>query len=239
MRPPRIALLNAAHDDPNNVRNFRREIDGALAEFHVVEGELPPSYDFDGVVVTGSRASVYWDEAWIEPTRQWVQSAIDHGIPHLGVCWGHQLLATTLGGHVAGMGEYEIGYRMISKRGESDLLAGIDDEFMAFTTHSDEVVEPPAGAAILAANDYSIHAFRKGNVYGVQFHPEYDRQTAHEVTMGKEDELPKTKLDAVLAGITRANEGRAQQAKRVFDNFIEITRDVSARGRQAAMAADD
>jgi GMP synthase (glutamine-hydrolysing) len=136
----RIALLNAAHDGDHTRRNFRREVDADLVEYHVTEGELPETFAFDACIVTGSRASVYWEEPWIEDLKQYVSAAIDHGLPFLGVCYGHQLLADVLGGRVEGMGEYEIGYRTVEHDGENTLLAGVDEELTVCKTHPDCVV---------------------------------------------------------------------------------------------------
>ncbi|MFC3960093.1 type 1 glutamine amidotransferase [Halovivax cerinus] len=219
MRRPRLALLDASHGDENVPRNFRRELDASLAEFDVTEGALPAGYEFDGVVVTGSRSSVYWDEDWIDETKAWVSDAIDRDLPCLGVCWGHQLLADVLGGTVADMGVYEIGYNEIDRtRDESILFAGVEDTFLAFTTHSDAVVDLPPGAVELARNEYSNHGFRADHVFGVQFHPEYDRQSARDLTMEKE--LDEDRREAVLAGITEENYRRATGTKRVFENFV-------------------
>ncbi|SEW26323.1 type 1 glutamine amidotransferase [Natrinema salifodinae] len=222
----RIAVLNAAHRDENTTRNFRRELDASLAEFDAADGEVPDDFDYDGAVVTGSRASVYWDEEWMQPVKKWVGQAIDHGIPCLGVCWGHQLLADVLDGTVADMGVYEVGYSEIEHTGESRLFDGVNETFTAFTSHSDEVAELPPGAEPIAENEYSNHGFRKDRVFGVQFHPEYDMQTARELVHRKE--LSDERLESVLAEITAENYQRACQAKLVFDNFVEFVREVTA-----------
>jgi GMP synthase (glutamine-hydrolysing) len=220
----RLAFVNAAHDGTDTRRNFRRELDADLVEFDATGGDLPETFDFDGVVVSGSRSSVYWDEEWIEPTKAWVRDAIDAGLPCLGVCWGHQLLADVLGGEVRDMGEYEIGYREVEHSGDSRLFEGVGERFTAFTTHSDEVAELPPGAEEIAVNDYSNHGFRKGHVFGVQFHPEYDAETAESVTRGKD--LPDERLQEVLSGINEENYRAACEAKLLFENFCEYVREV-------------
>ncbi len=220
----RIAFINAAHEGADTRRNFRRELDADLVEFDANAGHTPDTLDFDGVVISGSRSSVYWDEEWIEPTKEWVSEAVEAGLPCLGVCWGHQLLADVLGGEVDHMGEYEIGYREVEHTGDSRLFEGVDERFTVFTTHSDAVVDLPPGATEIASNDYSNHGFRKDRAFGVQFHPEYDAETAETVASGKE--LPDERLQAVLDGITEENYRAACEAKLVFENFCDYVREV-------------
>ena len=233
----RIALLNAAHDDADTRRNFRRELDADLVEFDCPAGELPETVQFDACVVTGSEASVYWDEAWIGDLKRYVGEAIEAGVPTLGVCYGHQLLADVLGGSVEAMGEYEIGYREVRHDGGSLLLDDIDAEFTVFTTHSDRVTQLPPGAELLAENDYGIHGFRKDNAFAVQFHPEYDTPTAESVTMDKD--LPDEKLERVLDGITEENFRAACEAKVLFENFLDYVRARPGPETAAAPAGAD
>jgi len=238
MGRPRLAFVNAAHEGADTRRNFRRELDADLVEFDATAGELPAGFAFDGVVVTGSRSSVYEAERWIVEAREWVRGAIDRGLPCLGVCWGHQLLADALGGTVEDMGEYEIGYRTVERTdgdgsgGDGDggdpLFDGLDDAFTVFTTHSDAVVELPEGATEIAANEYGNHGFRKGRVVGVQFHPEYDMATAKSVTEGKED-LSEERKRAVVEDVTEANYAAACEAKALFENFTRYVRDLAER----------
>jgi len=219
----RLALLNAAHDPADTRANFRREVDADLVEYHVVEGDLPaPEESFDAAIVTGSKSSVYWDEPWIEPTVEWVADAIDRGLPVLGICFGHQLVATALGGAVEDMGEYELGYREITHDG-SALFEVIDSPFLAFTTHSDTVETVPPGATVVAENDYGVQGFRAGRTVGLQFHPEYDRETAARVTNRKD--LPQERIDAVLDEITDETVEKAAPAAVVFENFLRMAVD--------------
>ena len=223
----RVALLNAAHDGFDTRRNFRREVAADLVEYHVPAGELPETVAFDACIVTGSRASVYWDRPWIGELKSWVGDAIQRGVPCLGVCFGHQLLADVLGGQVEDMGEYEIGYRTVQQSGESLLFEGIDTEFTVFTTHSDRVARLPPGADLIAEYDYGIHGFQKDHVFAVQFHPEYDMAAAERVTRAKEGELDEERLTDVLSTITETEYSAACEAKTLFDNFIQYVRDRS------------
>jgi GMP synthase (glutamine-hydrolysing) len=239
MSRPRLALLVGAHDPANTRRNFRRELDADLVEYHLPEGDVPREFGFDGAVVTGSRSSVYHDEAWIDATKEWVGEAVERDVPFLGVCWGHQLLADVLGGTVEDMGEYEIGYREVTRVGETPLFSSIGDAFTVFTTHSDRVAELPPGADPIAENDYGNHGFRKDHVFGVQFHPEYDVDTAQHVTKGKDDQLSEERIEDVLAGITPENYRAACEAKGLFENFTQYVRRQRDPAGDAAAAADD
>ncbi|AZH23883.1 type 1 glutamine amidotransferase [Haloplanus aerogenes] len=227
----RLALLDASHGTDHTRRNFRRELDADLAEFDVTSGDLPPDFDYDGVVVTGSRSSVYWDEAWIDDLVDWVARAAERGLPVFGVCYGHQVLAEALGGRVEAMDDIELGYREIERLVDDPLLDGIDTPFVAFETHSDRVVDLPPGATLLAENDRGVQAFRRDDCWGVQFHPEYDRGSAERVTKGKD--LPAERIRAVVDDIDDDNYAAACRTKRLFDNFTDYVRE------RRAVAADD
>jgi GMP synthase (glutamine-hydrolysing) len=222
MSRPRLALLDASHGADHTPRNFRRELAADLVEFDVNEGELPPDFAVDGVVMTGSRSSVYWDEPWIADLLDWVEAAAERDLPMLGICYGHQVLAESLGGRVEPMDDVEIGYREIQRTRADPLFAGVADPFVAFETHSDRVTELPPGATLLAENDRGVQAFRHGDRWGVQFHPEYDRSSAETITRGKD--LPDERIRSVLDGIDDDNYAAACRTKRLFDNFTEHVR---------------
>ncbi|RJT04377.1 type 1 glutamine amidotransferase [Halococcus sp. IIIV-5B] len=234
MNDLRIALLNASGDE-NTPKNFRRELDAELVEFDVHE-TVPDTYDFDAAVVTGSRSSVYWDEPWIDALKGWVRTAVERGMAVLGVCFGHQVLADALGGRVEDMGEYEIGYREVESRAENLLLG--DEPMTVFTTHSDTVTELPPGAVQTAENDYGVHGFRVNNAFGVQFHPEYDMETARVVAGGKD--LPGDRIERVLDDITEENYTKACEAKTLFGRFTAFVRGngPSASAAQPAPSAE-
>ncbi len=123
------------------------------------------------IILSGGPSSVYEENApRVEP---WI---IDLGIPVLGICYGHQLLATMIGGRVErGVGEY--GRTRIRVVEKDPLFDGWEDEEVVWMSHSDYVAWlPPNRARVLAVSVDTgyIAAFRMVDrpVYGVQFHPE-------------------------------------------------------------------
>lgn len=232
MSDPRLALLNAAYDSEDSRRNFEREVGDGLVEFDATEGELPDDHGWDGVVVTGSRASAYWEEDWIDGLRDWIREADRRGVPALGVCFGHQIVADALGGAVDDMGEYEFGYRRIDREAGSPLFEGIDGSFVAFESHHDEVTELPPGATLTAGNDRCVQGFQRGNAFGIQFHPEFDLETARRLTEDQ-DGIDEDRREEILSTLEVDSE-RAREAKAVFGNFRAI-----AAGRTPAEPADD
>ena len=217
-----LGVIDASVGETPAEANLRRELDADITVFKLSEGEFPPSksaseWEFDGIIISGSQTSVYDDYDWIHEATEWVRRVHHVGIPILGICWGHQFLAQALGGRVVDMGEYELGYEQIRRLGDDPLFEGLAEEFTSFETHSDRVAELPPGATTLARNNYGVQAFRVGSTYGVQFHPEYDRETAVWVTERKD--LPDKRIRSVLDGITDESVEAARESKRIFENF--------------------
>lgn len=227
----RVVLLDGSLGDTPAERNFRRELDARVDAYKVSEGNLPQfpaeteaaDRPYEGVIITGSQSSVYEDAQWIRDAKVWVREAIEASIPVLGVCWGHQLIASAMGGVVEYQGRYEIGYRSIEIVAQDPLFEGMPREFIAFETHSDAVTELPADATRLAENDCTVQSFRIGSAYGVQFHPEYDLETTRWIVDNKE--LQPERERAVRDDLTQERYEEARVATRVFDNFLAMTAD--------------
>ncbi|MFB6092855.1 MAG: type 1 glutamine amidotransferase [Haloquadratum sp.] len=229
MSTPHVALFDASVGETPARRNFRRELAAPVSAFKVSESEFPEwpgadgTWPYDAVVISGSQTSVTDREPWMETLAELARDLHELGVPMLGVCWGHQLLASALGGCVAEMDEYELGYRPIERYDDSPLLAGMPGEFVAFETHSDEVVRLPPGAVELAGNDRSCQAFSLGPTFGVQFHPEYDLETVRDVLEEKRDgEVSDGRIEAVLGEATPERHADTGAAAEIFDNFLAV-----------------
>ncbi len=225
MNQTTIAVVDASVGDTPAERNLTRSLDAETRVYKASDGRVPPrpagpDRPYDGVVISGSQTSVYDDRDWIHDLTSWVREVHRADVPTLGICWGHQLLAQALGGRVVDMAEHELGYRTVHRRGDDPLFADVPASFTAFQTHSDRVAELPSGAVELARNDRGIQAFRLGARYGVQFHPEYDRETA-EWVIGNKD-LPADRLASVRATLTEESVAAADAARTVFPNFLGL-----------------
>jgi GMP synthase (glutamine-hydrolysing) len=143
-----------------------------------VTDEFVQSFGADGIILSGSHASVYEAETDSAP-----QAVFELGVPVLGICYGMQTMAQQLGGKVEAGTKREFGYAEIRARGHSALFKDIQDRTNAeghglidvWMSHGDKVTELPAGFKIIASNDTTpIAAFadETRKFYGVQFHPE-------------------------------------------------------------------
>jgi len=123
-----------------------------------------------GIILSGGPASVYADGAYtLDP------EILELGIPVLGICYGHQVLANLAGGEVARTDRAEFGRTRMRIDSGSELLAEMPAELEVWMSHRDAVVKPPPGFRSFATSEGSRVAAmedRERQLYGVQFHPE-------------------------------------------------------------------
>lgn len=225
MTESQFGLINASHYPEQTRGNFERSVDGSLEVYEVRNEDLPNILSHDGTIITGSVDAVYNNKEWISDLLDWTAEAIERNHPVLGICFGHQVVATVLGGTVDSMGEHEVGYRPVKRVGESRLLEGIREEFMICHGHSDTVIEFPPEASLIAENDYGVQGIEQENAFGIQAHPEYNRDMAVTTVEHYESILTDKEAEQAWDTITRENVKSAETAKRIFENFIQIATD--------------
>jgi len=122
-----------------------------------------------GVVLSGGPSSVYDRDAPVCDA-----SVLNLGVPVLGICYGLQWIAYTLGGRVEPADRREYGRAELHVLNGSQLFSGLPSKLRIWNSHGDHVrVLPPGfrvtgetGSAVSAAEDSERH------IYAVQFHPE-------------------------------------------------------------------
>lgn len=140
---------------------------------------LPESFDeIDGVILGGSFASVADNHAWQRQIADWLRRFRLIGKPLMGICGGHQLMSTVLGGRVEKTPTGpEVGSLPVTRteQGRSHFLfEGFDDDSPFFFGNFDRVIGVPEGTTVLATrpNLPAAALDHGGNWVSVQFHPE-------------------------------------------------------------------
>lgn len=146
---------------------------------------IPPLDGYAALLVMGGPMDV-WEEdrhPWLAAEKAAIRSWVEAGRPFLGVCLGHQLLASALGGRVGLMPAPEVGVGEVAISDPSDaLFAGLASPLSCLQWHGAEVQEPPPGGVVIAGNDACrVQAMRVGAAaWGIQFHVEVTPRTVAE-----------------------------------------------------------
>ena len=129
------------------------------------------SYEPAGIILSGGPSSVYdRDAPHCDP------AVLVAGIPVLGICYGMQWIAKTLGGKVepAGRREYGRAHFRAESDGQAELFRGLPGSLSIWNSHGDHVLSVPAGFRTTGKTENAIAAIentQKG-IHAVQFHPE-------------------------------------------------------------------
>ena len=137
---------------------FQKALEAALAE-------KPQA-----LIFSGGPASVYGPDA---PRLD--RAIFDLGIPILGICYGIQLIAFTLGGKVERQDVREYGHAVMDVVERNDLLVGIGEHTEVWMSHGDALSALPPGFRVLARTrncPFAAAGDPARRIYGVQFHPE-------------------------------------------------------------------
>lgn len=223
MADPTIAVVR------NEVRDsFEYHCDALAAnfedpvEFDYPAGERLDPAAVDGVVLTGSTAGVYEadERPWIHDQERLVGELLDREVPTLGVCFGHQVVHSALGGTVVaeGMTARLVGVELA----EDPLFAGVEPVVAA--THGDVVTDTGDGLEVTASTDY-YRAFgtrhRSAPLWTVQFHPEFTPALRDRLAA----DFDWTETDHSFGDVN---------APRVFENFRSLVAERVETGRRAA-----
>ncbi len=208
-----IYIINAGKTFPDveeDFGNFDRWTVGILGQLDIPvqvlfvddpKMKLPEPEIIAAVMITGSHSMVTDKEPWSERIIDWLPQIVNGGLPLFGICYGHQMIASAMGGkvgyHPKGI---EAGTRSITlseAAGSDNLFKDMPKKFTGHTIHSQTVLALPPGAVALAGNSYEPHhAVRYGeNAWGVQFHPEFSPSIMMRYLSNMEVEIKKTGKD--------------------------------------------
>lgn len=144
--------------------------------YQVQQGELPQPGDCDVYLITGSKAGVYDDLPWLAPLQAWIREAFARQEKIIGICFGHQLLAHTLGGFAGRSPKgWGIGVRTETMIALPDWLPDTPTTLTLIYSHRDQVERLPPQAIRMAGSEFCENAaFAIGDqVLAFQGHPEF------------------------------------------------------------------
>lgn len=185
-------------------------------EVDFVAGERVPLADADGVVLTGSTAGVYEADRhqWIAEQEAFVRELVERNIPTLGVCFGHQVVNSALGGTVEHVGTTAT--LVSASLADDPLFDGVDP--VVVSLHGDVVTEPGDRMEVIASADHARvfgTRHRTAPLWTVQFHPEITAAHRHHLVEDFEwDTGPHSFGDVTAAS--------------VLENFESIVSDLAA-----------
>lgn len=150
-------------------------------DWAVVDGDVPPDpRACDAWLITGSRYGVYDPEPWIEPLKDFLRTVRAAGVPLIGICFGHQIMAEAFGGHAIKSGKgWGAGVHRYTVRQRPGWLRSAGDEITMYAMHQDQVVALPEDATVLAGSDFCPMALvcygdvEAPEAISIQPHPEF------------------------------------------------------------------
>lgn len=161
-------LSHQTGDYPDMFRQLLKDHGFSFRTFRVLDMEFPATvHDCDGWLITGSRHGAYEDHPFIPPLEEFIRQTLAEGVPLVGICFGHQIIAQALGGRVERFaGGWAVGPTTYDFGGEPVTLNA---------WHRDQVTRAPEGAEVVASNAFCTHAalLYGDRAFTVQAHPEF------------------------------------------------------------------
>ncbi|NYG60752.1 GMP synthase (glutamine-hydrolyzing) [Nocardioides daedukensis] len=237
-----LVIEHEATCPPALVGTWLGEAGCALDVVRPYLGEQIPAIEaYAGLLVLGGTMGAGDDHRveWLEPVRELVREAEASGVPTLGICLGHQLIATALGGTVGvnpngqQLGVLEIGW---TAQAPGSFL-GTTLPARGIQWNNDIVTSLPPGAEVLAqtpAGEPQVVRFAP-TIWGVQLHPEADEHVVAVWAEGDQEAHTERGIDqrAFLDHIAAARAELDDAWRPVLVAFADL-----ARGRMAATGAE-
>lgn len=177
-------------------------------------GSLPALDRLCGILITGSPANITENAPWNDTGSDYLRAARERGVPILGVCYGHQLVASAFGGQVdfnpQGRGVGTATITLTPAATKDPLLGPLAPVCKAQVSHAQAVLVLPTGAVRLATNSIDPnHAYRLGDsIWCVQFHPEFNARIMRAYIEQRAETIASEGLpvEALMAGVEETPE---------------------------------
>ena len=235
-----LVLQHADCEHPGYFRHMLEEDGHEWVAVELDQGETPPPLDgFDALWVMGGPMDTWQEDRhpWLPDEKSLIKEAVsERGLPYLGLCLGHQLLACALGGDCQ-PGTPEIGVLpvLLTEEGvASTLFDGVDSPLHALQWHSAEVTKLPEGATVLATTQACpVQAMSWGpRAHSMQFHMEVEADTVAnwaaipEYAGALEQTFGKHGVETLDAACAQHMAEFNKNAERVYINWLQAAAQV-------------
>lgn len=171
-----------------------------FTNFDTLSGEYPElpkgvvgsgvEQPWDLYILTGSHFGVYEEEQWIRDVEVWIRKADALKVPILGICFGHQVLASALGGAVTQSPKgWEVGAHSFQLNETGQRVFKGKTSIHLHSSHQDIVSRLPECLTSLGGNAHTDHhaLIKDSHIITLQMHPEFSRETQSALLNRKAD----------------------------------------------------
>ena len=194
-----------------------------LVPYYACEGQLPENPDKEeAYICTGSSYSVYSNEDWIQQAKRFTKEAFHAQKKYVGICFGHQLIAESLGGKVEPASQgWCIGIHDF-QLSRNELLPEIVERFSVLMMCQDQVVDLPEGAEVLASSDSCRHGMYmvSDHFLGIQGHPEFSKAYNQALYNLRSERIPSQKRTEADSSLERDPD--KNQLSKMIHRFLKL-----------------
>lgn len=231
-----LVLQHAEVEHPGIFRKFLEEDGHSWDAVELDKGEQLPGLDgYEALWVMGGPMDVWQEDAhpWLKAEKAFIREAVaERGLPFLGLCLGHQLLAEALGGTCGPSETPEIGVMdvQLTEMGASGVIFdGLPDRVPCLQWHSAEVkTMPPGGICLATTPECPVQAMRwETRAVSAQFHIEVEADTVDnwaeipEYAQALENALGKDGSAKLKADVSEKMSEFNEMAERLYINWLQ------------------
>ncbi len=200
-RDTAVRILVVEHESDTGIERFGRWLCEGGAELVISRPSLPVddpgrgaalpassaelARDYRALVVLGGSAHPADDAAnpYFPHLRHLLSASAGGQFPSFSICLGAEMLALAVGGEVRRRTRPNVGVVEVRRRREAlddPVFSTLSDVVPAIVWHQEEMTLPPAATYLMESDSAAVQAFRIGQAWGVQFHPEVHADQAQE-----------------------------------------------------------